>query len=216
MAEEKVTTNIFEKNIFVNCPFDEDFKVLLRPLIFTIVYCVFIPRIASERLDSGENRIDKIKELIEASIYSIHDLSMVKAKKKGDYYRMNMPFEIGVDLGCRLYHNDLIYRKKRSLLLESEKYAYQKAISDLSNSDVKCHKGEPEEIVFQIRNWFSELGHHEIPIGSLIWDEFNVFYSKLAIIGDEVKLKQKDIDNMTITEMIDKMKTWVINKKLMK
>ncbi len=216
MAEEKVTTNIFEKNIFVNCPFDEDFKVLLRPLIFTIVYCGFIPRIASERLDSGENRIDKIKELIEASIYSIHDLSMVKAKKKGDYYRMNMPFEIGLDLGCRLYHNDLIYRKKRSLLLESEKYAYQKAISDLSNSDVKCHKGEPEEIVFQIRNWFSELGHHEIPIGSLIWDEFNVFYSKLAIIGDEVKLKQKDIDNMTITEMIDKMKTWVINKKLMK
>ena len=216
MAEEKVTTNIFEKNIFVNCPFDEDFKVLLRPLIFTIVYCGFIPRIASERLDSGENRIDKIKELIEASIYSIHDLSMVKAKKKGDYYRMNMPFEIGLDLGCRLYHNDLIYRKKRSLLLESEKYAYQKAISDLSNSDVKCHKGEPEEILFQIRNWISQLGHHEIPIGSLIWDEFNVFYSKLAIIGDEVKLKQKDIDNMTITEMIDKMKTWVINKKLMK
>ena len=28
----------FERNVFVNCPFDEAYYPLLRPLLFTIIY----------------------------------------------------------------------------------------------------------------------------------------------------------------------------------
>lgn len=98
----------FDKNIFVNCPFDKDFLPLLKPLLFTIMYCGFNPRIALERLDSGEVRLVKIKELIDSSRYSIHDLSRIKSKGSGEYFRLNMPFEIGLDLGCRLYHENPI------------------------------------------------------------------------------------------------------------
>jgi hypothetical protein len=34
----------FERNVFVNCPFDEAFYPLLRPLLFTILYLGFRPR----------------------------------------------------------------------------------------------------------------------------------------------------------------------------
>jgi hypothetical protein len=54
----------FEKNVFINCPFDSDYYPLLRPLLFTIVYLGFNPKIALERSDSGEQRIDKICELL--------------------------------------------------------------------------------------------------------------------------------------------------------
>jgi hypothetical protein len=57
----------YELNVFVNCPFDDKYLTLLRPLLFTIVYLGYRPRIASERSDSGENRLDKICELIQQS-----------------------------------------------------------------------------------------------------------------------------------------------------
>jgi len=50
----------FENNVFINCPFDEDYFSLLRPLLFTIVYLGYNPKIATERADSGEARLFKI------------------------------------------------------------------------------------------------------------------------------------------------------------
>lgn len=62
-AEEHSKSSDFDKNVFINCPFDEDYKSLLRPLLFTIIYLGHNPRISSERSDSAENRTDKICEL---------------------------------------------------------------------------------------------------------------------------------------------------------
>ena len=95
--------NVFSRNVFVNCPFDSEYLPLLRPLLFTIIYVGFIPRIASERADSGEKRVDKICELIRACQYSIHDLSRLRASEIGEFSRMNMPFELGIEYGSRRF-----------------------------------------------------------------------------------------------------------------
>lgn len=205
----------FNKNIFVNCPFDDDYKPLLKSLLFTIIYCGFNPRIALERFDSGEGRLSKIKELIDSSIYSIHDLSRIKSKKLDEYFRLNMPFEIGLDLGCRLYNPEPKYKGKRTLILETEEYSYQKALSDLSNSDVKCHNGDSEELIYQIRNWFCELTVNEKSIqgASIIWDDYNIFNTDLFQEMTDRGLKQKDIDKMTIPELQRKMVSWIDTKK---
>jgi len=89
----------FGKNVFINCPFDEAYRPLLEPLLFTIVSFGYCPRIAAERSDSGESRLSKIAELVAESKYSIHDLSRLKAPKAGALQRMNMPFELGIDYG---------------------------------------------------------------------------------------------------------------------
>jgi hypothetical protein len=102
----------FGKSVFINCPFDEVYQPLLRTLIFTIKTIGFIPRITLERNDSGEVRLHKIKELIESSKYSIHDLSRSKSKSENEYFRLNMPFELGLNLGCRDYHTNKIYKVK--------------------------------------------------------------------------------------------------------
>ncbi len=31
----------FDQNVFVNCPFDDEYLPLLRPLLFTIIYLGF-------------------------------------------------------------------------------------------------------------------------------------------------------------------------------
>lgn len=66
---------MFDKNVFINCPFDEGYTPLLKALLFTIKKGGLSPRLALERWDSGEVRLNKIRELIELSQYSIHDLN---------------------------------------------------------------------------------------------------------------------------------------------
>jgi hypothetical protein len=86
----------FDRSVFLNCPFDDAYLPLLRPILFFIFNLGLTPRIALERLDSGRPRIEKIVSLIRDSKYAIHDLSRLKARKAGEYYRMNMPFELGL------------------------------------------------------------------------------------------------------------------------
>jgi hypothetical protein len=114
-----------------------------------------------------------------------------------------------LDLGCRLYHPEDKYGKKRSVILESKLYYYQKALSDLSNSDVKCHKGQPEEMVYDGRAWSSEILDHELLPGSQIWDSYNYFISNLYKTLIKKGLKQKDIDRMTVNELVNKIRKWV-------
>jgi hypothetical protein len=213
--KDKSLENSFEKNIFINCPFDQDYFILLRPLLFTIVYCGFSPRIALERFDSAEIRLDKIKQLIDESSLSIHDLSKIKSTKKNEYFRLNMPFEIGLDLGCKLYNPNKKYRNKKSLILEKERYSYQKALSDMSNSDVKCHGGEPEDLVIEVRNWFSELGCLSLVSGSTIWDDYNFFYTDFYVDRTEKGFKDKDLNKMPIPEFVSFIEDWLTknNKK---
>lgn len=102
----------YYENIFINCPFDKDYKPLLRPLLFTIIDCGFAPRIASESSDSGTVRVDKIIQLIKESCYSIHDISRIEPLKKQDLPRFNMPFELGLDLGCKHFGTAKLKHKK--------------------------------------------------------------------------------------------------------
>ena len=77
----------FDTNVFVNCPFDEEYLPLLRPLLFTVIHLGFTPRIALENLDSGAPRIQRIVSLIEESKYGVHDISRLKAERAGDYFQ---------------------------------------------------------------------------------------------------------------------------------
>jgi len=200
----------FEKNVFINCPFDKEYDSLLKPMLFTILYNDFNPRIANEESDSGKSRIDKLKDLILISKYSIHDLSRLISKEEREYYRMNMPFELGLDFGCKCFVSDK--NSKKFLILEKEKYSYMKAISDLNGFDLKAHNDVPEEIVRSIRNWFVETIKIEAKSPTKIWGDFNDFNADLLVEKEQEGFHQKDIDSMPMPELINCMKKWLENK----
>lgn len=118
----------FEKSVFINCPFDKDYEPILQAILFCVIFLGFEPRIATENSDSGSIRLEKIRDLIENSKFSIHDLSRCQAKKKGEHFRLNMPFELGVDYGCRQYLGN--GRNEKKLLILEEK------IFSLSSSNI--------------------------------------------------------------------------------
>jgi hypothetical protein len=63
--------------VFINCPYDPEYRDNLNALLFAVCDCGFYPRIALESADSGELRFSKICELVRQCRYAIHDLSRV-------------------------------------------------------------------------------------------------------------------------------------------
>ena len=162
----------FGISVFINCPFDEEYKSLLRPMLFTLVYARLVPRLASEKSDSLEQRIEKIVRLIKECKYSIHDLSRLKAAKANEFFRMNMPFELGIDYGCRRIAKNHLSRK-RSLIFESRRYDIQRALSDLSGVDIKSHNNNPLRAVQALQHWLIEtLGLTDVKSPTVIWNNF--------------------------------------------
>lgn len=205
-----------DKNIFINCPFDEDYYSLLRPIIFTIVYLGYNPRISLENSDSSKPRLEKLLELITESNYSIHDISRLQSKEADEFYRLNMPFELGLDYSSKHFNDRL--KNKKFLILETKKYDYMKALSDINGLDIKSHKDIPEQAVDSVVAWFVEtVGLRKIGSPLKIWYEFMEFntclyeeklekYSKTHEFKLAEKFANDEIGKMPIPEYIDEIR----------
>jgi hypothetical protein len=174
---------------------------LLRVLIFTVIQCGFKPRITTERSDSGGVRIKKISGIIGESKYSIHRISHIEPLAAGALPRFNMPFELGIDIGCREHGSDDL-KTKRFLVLEKERYRYQKVLSDIAGNDIKAHENEPLLLVRAVRNWFAENGVFGLASHTRIWDAYNEFLFKLSKEAERLGYKDGDYSDLPITEYI--------------
>jgi len=183
--------NGFAKNVFINCPFDEAYRPLLEPLLFTIVSFGYSPRIAVERSDSGESRLSKIAELLKES---------------------NMPFELGVDYGTRL-HGSSIMRTKKFLILAKNRYELQKALSDISGFDIKNHKDDPARIIRVTREWFVETVKLQgIAGASALWYRFNDFTADFWRKRLAEGFTKNEVNAMAIPEYVSFLKKWIAEK----
>ena len=200
----------FNHNVFVNCPFDSDYAPILQAVLFCLVWFGFKPRIATETSNAAEPRIDKICELIRASKYSIHDLSRCESTEAEEVFRLNMPFELGMDFGCQRYGGGQL-SDKVILILEEKQYRLQKAISDLAGSDIEAHGGNYQTAVRKVRNWLringdkdsanSVLGKYE--------DFLKWLFERLSAKG----FSKQDIQDYPTSELLDEMLIWFDSAK---
>lgn len=200
--------NEFERSVFINCPFDDGYLSLLRPLVFSILYLDFQPRLALERADSEESRIRKIVELIQDSKFGIHDLSRCRSSKRGEFFRLNMPLELGIDIGCKLFRRGK-WKQKRILILETERFRYQAAISDLAGSDIFAHRNDPEELVLGVRDWMvQEAGASPVPANRI----YGAFLDFMAFNHSRLERegwKAEHIHALRISELQGHMRNWL-------
>lgn len=215
----------YERNVFINCPFDDKYFDLLQTLIFTIIYYGLTPRISLENSDSGQPRLEKIVQLIKESKYSIHDLSRLQSKSANEFYRLNMPFELGIDYGLRRFNET--FSDKRSLILETERYDYMKAISDINGFDIKSHEDTPVKLVECVRAWCSEtiklIGLNTsqkvysdfIDFNTVLFQQKMIKYQSGHNTTTAEKFAKNEIEEMTIPEYIIEIENWKKQKKLM-
>ncbi len=196
------------KNVFINCPYDASYARTLRPIVFTVKFLGFNPRLAMESADSGAMRIYRILTLIRQSRYAIHDLSRLSAQRRGEYFRLNMPFELGLDIGCRVF-GKTPFKQKKCLVLEKDRYSVQAALSDLSNSDVCSHNDEPEIAVRHVRNWLVQEAGASGPGGAGIWYAFHDFMADLYKDLRRRGFSRGDVSSLPLPELLGHMTNWI-------
>ena len=191
----------FADSVFINCPFDREYSPLFEALVFCIIDCGFVPRCGLEEPDSGEARIRRIQSLIRTSQYSIHDLSRVELTP--DLPRFNMPFELGLDLGCRTFGKATL-RRKRSLILDSDRYRYQRFLSDVAGQDIRPHSNSPDELITQVRNWLRGASKRaNIPGPRKIKERFARFSTVIPAYCDRLGIERTDIQFPEYVTMVE-------------
>jgi hypothetical protein len=143
----KKTVNLKKNRVFLNIPYDDAFENLLLAYIAGISAFGFTPR-ATLEIPFSRRRLERIKTLISASQYSIHDLSRVQLDRAAPRTpRFNMPFELGLTVGISRANHAWI-------VCETQRHRVKKSLSDLDGTDVYVHDGTVRGVLRELCNAF--------------------------------------------------------------
>ena len=181
------------RDVFINCAFDAGFKPIFLAIVFTVIRSGFRARCAQETDDAGENRFQKIQQIIEECRYGIHDISRTEADGDPPLPRFNMPLELGLFLGARRY-GDLSQKRKRTLVLDREPYRFQRFISDIAGQDITSHNGDVRTAIEKVAAWLRTQSRSKaVPGGRAIASEYAIFQSSLPAILASAGLEVEEL-----------------------
>lgn len=198
----------FDRNVFINCSFDDNFQQLFRAMVFTIHNCGFIARCALETGNKDGVRINKILKIIEECKYGIHDLSCVEITEESPLPRFNMPYELGVFMGCKSF-GDEIQKTKDFLVLDSVPHRYKRLISDLAGYDFPAHNDNVNNIIKNVRDWLSNISSKKLPGPKYHIDRFEIFLSDLPRLCSD---GDYDLPTLNFNDYYALVSVWIQDK----
>lgn len=187
--------------MFINCPFDDAYRPTFRALIFAIYACGFRPRSAMELDDGGQTRIDKLYGLIGECRYGIHDLSRTELDAAHQLPRFNMPLELGLFLGAKRFGGKA-QSAKRLLILDVERYRYQRFVSDLAGMDIHGHGGDAIEALRKTRDWLANVSRRQLPSADRVARLFQTFMADLPALAADLEFDPENIPYVDFERMI--------------
>lgn len=196
----------YASSVFVNCPFDDTYKPLLEAIVFAIFDCGFAPRSAMEVDDGADVRFQKIQRLISASKFGIHDISMTEIDAATGLPRFNMPLELGVFLGARVYGQGQ-QRKKNCLILDRDRWRYRDFISDIAGHDIRGHNDDQDRVIAAVRDWLNAAsGRKTIPGGRAIARRFREFEADVPQMCEDLDIEP---DELTYNDFANMVSSWL-------
>ncbi|WP_085044002.1 hypothetical protein [Ensifer aridi] len=170
------------RDVFVNCPFDTDYRQFFYAIVFTVIRSGFVARCALETDNAADNRFDKICRIIGECRYGIHDISRTEVDGNPPLPRFNMPLELGVFLGAKKY-GGAKHRNKSCIIFDREQYRFQRYISDIAGQDIHSHQGNVDRLIVELATWLrAQSGDVHVPGGVAISAEFAAFNLTLPAI----------------------------------
>ena len=149
------------RNVFVNCPFDADYRPCFEALLFTIAASGYKARCALEDADGANIRFDKLRKLIRESRRTIHDLSRIELGTNA-LPRFNMPFELGLAIGAKYFGGPKL-RRNSALMMVRKDYVLNAYLSDLGGNDPVAHNDSPNEVIRAVTRYL-----HATPQGTVL------------------------------------------------
>jgi hypothetical protein len=197
----------YEYNVFINCPFDDAYRPLFRALVFAVHDCGYIARCSLEVADASEVRIEKIANIIAACKFGIHDISRTEPDDATGLPRFNMPLELGMFLGAKRFGR-AEQKQKNCLILDVERYRFQKFVSDIAGQDINAHGADAAKAIKLVRDWLSNAtpASIKIPGGALIASRYELFRKDLPAMCEKLHL---DVDELTFNNYVVQVEEWL-------
>jgi hypothetical protein len=203
-------TPAYGRCVFINCPFDDPYRPILHAIVFAVFDCGFVPRCALEASDGGQVRLEKIVALIRGCRFGIHDISRTEPDAASQLPRFNMPFELGLFLGAARFGEVSKQRRKRCLVLDRERYRFQRFISDIAGQDIEAHRDDPRATIIAVRNWLADNAQASVaprlPGGTSIGRRFGEFQSAFSELLAAQKL---DPGSLTFQDYAHTVSVWL-------
>jgi hypothetical protein len=187
--------------VFINCPFDAAYRPIFRALIFAIFACHFRARSALELDDASQTRIDKLFRLVGECRYGIHDLCRTELDPAHGLPRFNMPLELGIFLGAKRYGGEA-QKAKRALILDVDRFRYQRFISDLAGMDIHEHGGDPVRAVREVRDWLANVSRRVLPSADTVVQLHTAFLGELPDLARAFGFDPADIPYVDYERMV--------------
>lgn len=200
----------YARQVFLNCPFDEEYRPIFEAIIFAAIHCGFVIRCAREREDSGETRILKIVEIIRSSQFGIHDISRVELDEANQLPRFNMPLELGLFLGAKAYSTESKQKAKRCLVLDTQPYRYQKFVSDIAGQDIRAHGGSPKKALGLTRNWLATVCKRKLPGPAELERLYAEFQNELPEILEKLDFEH---GSLQFVEYVEVSMEWLLARQ---
>ncbi|MBV8545736.1 MAG: hypothetical protein JO093_19460 [Acidobacteria bacterium] len=195
----------YTRNVFINCPFDDEYTPIFEAIVFTIQACGFRPICARSRLNSSDVRLQKIVDLIARCRYSIHDLSRTELDRVSTLPRFNMPLELGIDIGCRVFGAD--QSDKSFLIFDRDRFRFQTYVSDIAGQDIADHGNDPNMAIARARDWLrTEAKRTHIPGAKAMQSKYVDFRRALPALCERFEL---DISALTFDDLVFVVGAWL-------
>lgn len=208
MPRARKPSSPYDRQVFVNVPFDTRYRKLLHALVFVLHDCRLIARCALEADDGGTVRLEKIYGIIKDCRFGIHDLSRTTLDGKHRLPRFNMPLELGIFLGVRRFGRPR-QRRKTCLILDRDRYRYQIFCSDISGQDIRAHGNEVSTAITNVRHWLQANlpPSTHIPGAGSIVGRYLEFRRDLPRI---CRLRSLSIPHLTFLDYRTLVDTWLV------
>lgn len=191
----------YEESVFINCPFDPDYRPIFRGLVFAVHDCGFEARCTWEIEDSGRPRIFQLYDLISECKFGIHDISRTELNDN-KLPRFNMPLELGIFLGAMQF-GEGDQRDKICKVLDRKPYRYQEFISDIAGQDPSAHNQNVGEAIVVVRDWLQTYRQDTImPGGTMIVDRYRRFREELPLFCEPRGLEAGDLTFIDYQNMV--------------
>jgi hypothetical protein len=157
-----------ERNVFINCPFDEDYRPCFEALLFIVAASGYTVRCALEDADGASIRFDKLRKLIAESPHTIHDLLPHRAQQ-------GCVATLQHAIRARACHGSEVLWQPQAATqqcahsgaqgLHSDAY-----LSDLGGNDPASHNGDPLQLMAAVTRFL-----HASPTGKVLAGPKSVF-----------------------------------------
>ncbi len=199
--------NAYRANVFINCPFDANYRPLFHALVFTVHACGFTARCAQEEDNTADIRIQKIIRITDECHYGIHDISKADLDEHTKLARFNMPLELGIFIGAHSFAStDHYNRDKKFMVMDLEKYRYQQFISDINGQDIKDHQQKEDKVIQNVRDFLATSSKKKLPGASFLMGQYQEFRSNLPTICNQLKWK---VEELTFIDYVSCVTIWL-------